>query len=45
MMAMSRLAPLQQAIQKKYPNDPQKANLEMQKLYKEEGVSMFGGCL
>ena len=45
MMAMSRLAPLQQAIQKKYPNDPQKANLEIQKLYKEEGVSMFGGCL
>lgn len=45
MMAMSRLAPLAQAIQKKYPNDPQKANLEISKLYKEEGVSMFGGCL
>lgn len=44
-MAMSRLAPLAQAIQKKYPNDPQKAQLEVSKLYKEEGVSMFGGCL
>lgn len=44
-MAMSRLAPLVQAIQAKYPNDQVKANQEVQKLYKEEGVSMGGGCL
>lgn len=45
MMQMSRMAPLTQAIQQKYPNDPQKANIEISKIYKEEGVSMFGGCL
>ena len=45
MMQMSRMAPLTQAIQNKYPDDPQKANLEISKIYKEEGVSMFGGCL
>lgn len=45
MMQMSRMAPLTKAIQDKYPNDPQKANLELSKIYKEEGISMFGGCL
>lgn len=45
MMQMSRMAPLTQAIQNKYPDDPQKANMEISKIYKEEGVSMFGGCL
>ncbi len=44
-MAMTRLAPLAKAIQDKYPDDQNKANMEVQKLYKEEGVSMFGGCL
>lgn len=42
---MSRFAPLTQAIQKKYENDPQKAQAEIQQLYKDEGVSMMGGCL
>lgn len=45
MMKMSRFAPLTQAIQKKYENDPQKAQAEIQQLYKDEGVSMMGGCL
>lgn len=45
MMAMSRLAPLVQTIQAKYPNDQVKANNEIQKLYKDEGVSLYGGCL
>lgn len=45
MMAMSRMAPLTQAIQAKYEDDPQRANAEVQQLYKEEGVSMTGGCL
>lgn len=44
-MKMSRLAPRLQEIQKKYENDPQKQNEAMQALYKEEGVSMTGGCL
>jgi sporulation integral membrane protein YtvI len=44
-MKMSRMAPRQKAIQEKYANDPQKQNEAMQALYKEEGVSMGGGCL
>ena len=45
MMAMSRLTPRVQALQKKYADDPQKQNEAVQALYKEEGVSMGGGCL
>ena len=44
-MKMSRLAPRVQEIQKKYADDPQKQNMMTQQLYKEEGVSMGGGCL
>ena len=44
-MKMSRLAPRIQALQKKYGNDQQKLNQATQALYKEEGVSMGGGCL
>ena len=44
-MKMSRLTPKMQAIQKKYANDQQKQNEMIQALYKEEGVSMGGGCL
>ena len=45
MMKMSRLTPKLQYIQKKYENDQQKQAQAMQALYKEEGVSMGGGCL
>ena len=45
MMAMSRLTPRVQALQKKYADDQQKQNEAVQALYKEEGVSMGGGCL
>ena len=45
MMKMSRLTPRIQALQKKYANDQQKLNEETQKLYRDEGVSMGGGCL
>lgn len=45
MMAMSRLAPLTQALQAKYADDQTRANQEIQQLYKDEGVSMTGGCL
>ena len=44
-MKMSRLQPRIQAIQKKYEKDQQKQNEAIQALYKEEGVSMGGGCL
>ena len=44
-MKMSRLTPQVQAIQKRYADDQQKANEAIQALYKEEGVSMGGGCL
>ena len=45
MMKMSRLTPMIQKIQAKYPDDQQKQNEAMQQLYKDEGVSMTGGCL
>ena len=45
MMKMSRLTPRIQELQKKYEGDQQKMNEAMQALYKEEGVSMGGGCL
>ena len=44
-MKMSRIQPRLQAIQKKYANDQQKQGEAMRALYKEEGVSMGGGCL
>ncbi len=44
-MKMSRLTPRIQALQKKYAGDQQKLNEATQALYKEEGVSMGGGCL
>lgn len=45
MMKMSRLTPRVQAIQKKYADDPQRQNQEVQALYQKEGVSMGAGCL
>ena len=44
-MKMSRLTPRIQEIQSKYANDQQKQSEALQALYKEEGVSMGGGCL
>ena len=45
MMKMSRMQPRLQAIQKKYAGDDVRMNQAMQELYKEEGVSLYGGCL
>lgn len=45
MLKQSRIAPLAQALQERYKDDQQKYNQELMKLYKEEGVSMGGGCL
>ena len=44
-MKMSRLSPRLQEIQEKYANDTQKQNELINNLYKEEGVSIGGGCL
>ena len=44
-MKMSRLTPRMKQIQEKYANDPQKQNELISAMYKEEGVSMSGGCL
>ncbi len=45
-MKMSRLQPRIQEIQRKYANDKQKQNEELQKLQREEGATMgCGGCL
>ena len=43
-MKLSRIQPLIQDIQARY-TDPVKQNEMMQKLYKDEGVSMGGSCL
>ena len=43
-MKMSRIQPLVQDIQARY-TDPVKQNEMLQKLYKDEGVSMGGSCL
>ncbi|MBQ8003938.1 MAG: YidC/Oxa1 family membrane protein insertase, partial [Oscillospiraceae bacterium] len=45
MMDMQRLQPKLAALEKKYKDDKERYALETQKLYKKEGVSMFGGCL
>ena len=45
MMKMSRLQPQMQELQRRYADDPQRQNQALQNLYKEEGVSMGGGCL
>ena len=44
-MKMSRLAPRVEVIKKKYADDPAKQNEAITKLYKEEKVSLGGGCL
>ena len=44
-MKTSRLAPRVEAIKKKYADDPSKQNEAITALYKEEGVSLGGGCL
>ncbi|MDO4568567.1 MAG: YidC/Oxa1 family membrane protein insertase [Clostridia bacterium] len=42
---MSLVQPKIQKLQQKYANDPQKLRVEQSKLMKQEGVSMWGGCL
>lgn len=40
-----RIKPKLDVLKKKYGDDKQKYNAEMQKLYQQENVSMSGGCL
>ena len=42
---MQKIQPEVKKLQEKYKNDPQKMNAEVMKLYKENNVSMAGGCL
>ena len=45
MAAMKNLAPKMEELKAKYKSDPQKLNQSIMKLYKEEGVNPFSGCL
>jgi len=45
MLKMSRLAPQLKALEIECGEDKQKYSQEMSKLYKQEGISPFGGCL
>ncbi len=45
MLEMQKLQPKLRELEKKYKDDKERYALETQKLYKKEGVSMFGGCL
>ncbi len=45
MMRSTRLQPEMQELQKRHEGNPQKLNMEMQKLYKEAGVNPMSGCL
>lgn len=42
---MNEIQPEIKKLQTKYKSDPQKQQQEIMKLYKEKGVSPFGGCL
>ena len=45
MAAMKNLAPKMEELKVKYKSDPQKLNQSIMKLYKDEGVNPFSGCL
>ena len=45
MKKQQKIQPLLAELQKKYANDQQKLQQETMKLYKENNVSMMGGCL
>lgn len=42
---MQRLQPMIASLREKYKGDAQRLNQETMKLYKEQGVNPFGGCL
>ncbi len=45
MMRMSRMTPRLKELEKKFGNDQQRYQQEMNKLYKEEGVNPMSGCV
>ncbi len=45
MKRMSLVQPKMAELKEKYPNDPQKVNVEMMKLYQEYGINPASGCL
>lgn len=45
MKKQQKIQPILQELQKKYANDQEKLQREMMKLYKENNISMAGGCL
>lgn len=45
MMRTSRMTPRLKELEKKFGNDQQRYQMEMNKLYKEEGINPMGGCL
>jgi len=45
MKKQQKIQPIIAELQKKYANDQQKLQAEMMKVYKENNVSMTGGCL
>ena len=45
MKRQQKVQPIIQELQKKYANDQQRLQQEMMKVYKENNVSMTGGCL
>lgn len=45
MKRMSKLKPEMDKLKEKYPDDPQKMNTEMMKLYRTYGINPLGGCL
>ena len=45
MMKLTTLQPKMNEIQQKYGRDKALMNQKMAEFYKEEGVSMYGGCL
>jgi len=45
MMRSNRLQPQLKELEKQYGHDQQKYQLEVQKLYKENNVNPFSGCL
>jgi YidC/Oxa1 family membrane protein insertase len=45
MQAMKRVQPKMEELKAKYKSDPTKLNQAMMKLYKDEGVNPFSGCI
>lgn len=45
MKRMSQIQPMMKEVKEKYPDDPQKVNMEMMKMYQKYGINPVSGCL